>query len=83
MPFSPAHDAPAVELLLPADALIVPAALIAAIKADLPPDIEPRAARAVAVRHLAAAKAAANADLARAFRAAPLRARALVAAQAR
>lgn len=79
----PTHDAPAVELLLPTDRLITPSVLLAAIKADLSADIEPRAARAVAVRHLAAAKAEANAGLAQAFAAAPLRARALVAAQAR
>ncbi len=78
-----AHETPAVEPLLPPDRLITPSALLAAIKAELPADIEPRAARAVAVRHLAAAKAEANADLAQAFSAAPLQARALVAAQAR
>ena len=69
--------------MLPTDRLITPSVLLAAIKADLSADIEPRAARAVAVRHLAAAKAEANAGLAQAFAAAPLRARALVAAQAR
>ena len=83
MPILPAHDAPAAELLLPQSALIDPPALIAAIKADLADAPDARAARAVAVRHLAATKTAANTALRTAFAAEPLRARALVNAQAR
>lgn len=79
----PASDAPAPDLLLPADELIDPSALLAAFLADLPSGADPRAARAVAVRHMAGAKARCNEALAAAFSAAPLRARALVAAQAR
>jgi [protein-PII] uridylyltransferase len=77
--------APAADLLLPPAALIDAPALTAAIFADLAtdPGIEPRAARGCAVRHLAAAKTRANTALAEAFAAEPLRARALVAAQAR
>ena len=77
--------APAADLLLPPAALIDAPALTAAIFADLAtdPGIEPRAARGCAVRPLAAAKTRANTALAEAFAAEPLRARALVAAQAR
>lgn len=69
-------------LLVPASDLIDPAAIIAAIAAEVGPSPEPRAARAVAVRHLTAAKAKANAALAAAFAARPLDARPLVSAQA-
>jgi [protein-PII] uridylyltransferase len=79
----PVQTAPAAELLLPANDLIAPAALLAAIRGDMAQETEARAARAIAVRHLSATKARANAALAEAFAAEPLRARALVAAQAR
>ena len=80
-----ALKAPAAEFLLPPAELIDAAALTAAIFDELAADpvIEPRAARACAVRHLNAAKARANTALAEAFAAEPLRARALVNAQAR
>ena len=71
------------ELLLPPSELIDGAALAVAIKADLTTGDDGRAARAVAVRHMLAAKATANAALEAAFAQAPLRARALVQAQAR
>ena len=71
---------------LPGAERIDPVAVLAAIAAEALPILaqggEPRAARAVAVRHLAVAKAAANAALAEAFRARPRDARPLVAAQA-
>ncbi len=71
---------------LPGAGRIDPVAVLAAIAAEALPILaeggEPRAARAVAVRHLAVAKAAANAALAEAFRARPRDARPLVAAQA-
>ncbi|NEY89837.1 [protein-PII] uridylyltransferase [Tabrizicola oligotrophica] len=79
----PASQPPAVDPLVPPSAHVDTAALIAAIRADLTADTEPRAARAVAVRHLATAKASSNTALAAAFTASPLSARALVAAQAR
>lgn len=66
--------------------LIDPAALMAAIAGEIVPLItaggDLRAARAVAVRHLGAAKNAANATLATAFRDHPRAARPLVTAQA-
>jgi [protein-PII] uridylyltransferase len=55
--------------------------LVAAIVADLPPGTEPREARSIAVRHMTAARAAANAELQAAFNAEPRRARMLVRAQ--
>jgi [protein-PII] uridylyltransferase len=55
--------------------------LTAAIAADILPGTEPRDARAIAVRHLAAARATANALLQAGFAAEPRRARALVTAQ--
>ena len=71
------------ELLVPPSQLIDGAALAAVIRAELLVTGEDaRSARAVAVRHMTAAKAAANATLAAAFAAQPLRARALVNAQA-
>ena len=83
MPHSPAVQAPPPpELLLPASALMDAGRVTAAILADLPPDVEGRSARTVAVRHLLAAKQQANAALSEAFLAEPLRARALVNAQA-
>jgi [protein-PII] uridylyltransferase len=69
---------------LPADSLIDPAALLAALAADmaaLDPQADARARRAVAVRLLAEAQAQGNARLAAGFRAAPRAARALVRAQ--
>ena len=78
---SPMPEPP--ELLLPPSELIDGAALAVAIKADLTTGDDGRAARAVAVRHMLAAKATANAALEAAFAQAPLRARALVQAQAR
>ncbi|GAB1478182.1 [protein-PII] uridylyltransferase [Paracoccaceae bacterium] len=71
----------------PADAgRIDPVAVLAAIAAEAVPILseggEPRAARAVAVRHLAVAKAAANAELAAAFQSHPRDSRPLVSAQA-
>ncbi len=69
-------------LLLPADDLINPAALLRAIAAEITPGGEERANRAIAVRHLAEAKARANAALAAAFLQRPREARPLVSAQA-
>lgn len=72
---------PAADLLAPAAELIDGAALVAAISADIEPKSEPRAARAVAVRHMAAAKLRANGLLQKAFAAQPTASRALVSAQ--
>lgn len=83
MPNSPAQNAPAEALLLPDGALIDPSALTAAIAAEITDPTDARAARGVAVRQLAATKAAANNALQETFAAEPLRARALVNAQAR
>ncbi len=69
-------------LLLPAGDIIDPANLTAAILAELPPGIEPRDARTIAVRHLTAAKIRANALLAEAFAEHPRDARPLISAQA-
>lgn len=69
------------DMLLPGVEIIDPRALSAAIHADLAGEPDPRAARALAVRHLAEAKAAGNAALASAFAAHPLEARALTRAQ--
>ncbi|SEO11247.1 UTP--GlnB (protein PII) uridylyltransferase, GlnD [Gemmobacter aquatilis] len=68
-------------MLLPGVEIIDPRALLAAIHADLAREPDARAARAIAVRHLAEAKAAGNATLAAAFAARPLEARALTRAQ--
>ena len=57
------------------------AAVCAAIAADIAPGTEPRAARTIAVRHLAAAQARGNAALQTAFAEQPLDARTLVRAQ--
>ncbi|PZX50374.1 [protein-PII] uridylyltransferase [Cereibacter changlensis] len=77
-------DPSAPELLLPRRMILDPAALTLVIAADLArtPDLDPRAARALAVQHLAAAKAAGNAALAEAFAARPTAARELIRAQA-
>ncbi len=69
------------DLLLPRARIIDADTLIAAIAADLEAGIEARAARAIAVRHMADAKLRANAALAAAFAEHPLAARALVNAQ--
>jgi len=63
--------------------LIDSAALVQAIRADFAIGQDARAARAVAVRNMAAVKASANTALEQAFAAQPLAARALVSAQAR
>ncbi|MBL4926900.1 [protein-PII] uridylyltransferase [Fuscibacter oryzae] len=70
------------DLLIPAPDLIDPPTLLAAIAAEVERGGDTRANRAVAVRHLAAAKARANEMLAAAFRTAPHEARALISAQA-
>jgi len=72
---------PEANLLVPAAELLDGAALVAAIAADIDPKADARLSRAVAVRHLAAAKSAANALLAAAFAANPMASRALVSAQ--
>ncbi|MBK8439415.1 MAG: [protein-PII] uridylyltransferase [Rhodobacter sp.] len=69
-------------LLLPAVEIIDPPALLAAILADLATSDDPKAARAIAVRHLAAAKAGASAALEAAFAASPRDARPLITALA-
>lgn len=69
------------DMLLPGVEIIDPRALSAAISADLTTEPDPRAARALVVRHLAEAKAAGNAALASAFAARPMEARALTRAQ--
>ena len=70
----------------PAAGQIDPVAVLAAIAAETTPMLaaggEPRAARAIAVRHLAVAKATANAELEQAFQGHPRAARPLVSAQA-
>lgn len=72
---------PANNLLVRADALIDGTALVAAIAADIDPKGEARASRAIAVRHLTAARARGHAVLAAAFAAQPTASRALVSAQ--
>ena len=72
---------PVADLLVPAADLVDGAALVAAIAADIDPKADARLSRAVAVRHLAAAKARGNALLAAAFAANPMASRALVSAQ--
>ncbi|MBU9699891.1 [protein-PII] uridylyltransferase [Rhodobacteraceae bacterium HSP-20] len=69
-------------MILPAVAIIDPAALRAAILADLPAAADARAARSAAVRHLAEAKTRGNAALAAVFATRPHDARALIRAQA-
>ena len=68
----------------PPDQVVDLAALrarIAAALADCPAQTDPRDRRAIAVRHLASAQAAANTRIADAFRASPLAARGLVRTQ--
>jgi [protein-PII] uridylyltransferase len=72
----------ALPLLLPADDIVEPRALIRAIMAETPPGSDAKAARVVAVRHMTDAKARATAALATAFAARPHDARPLVTAQA-
>ncbi|EEW26874.1 [protein-PII] uridylyltransferase [Rhodobacter ferrooxidans] len=69
-------------MILPGAEFIDPRALFAAIRADIPGVPEGRAARAIAVRHLAQAKASGNAQLAAAFAARPHESRPLTRAQA-
>ncbi len=73
---------PASDLLVPAGTLIDGAALVAAIAAELDPKADARASRAIAVRHLAAARTRGNQLLGDAFLAKPTASRALVSAQA-
>ena len=68
-------------LILPGVEIIDPAALLRSIAAEIGTADDARAARAIAVRHLAAAKARGNAALAEAFAARPLASRALTRAQ--
>jgi [protein-PII] uridylyltransferase len=68
--------------LIPAQALIDAPALLAAIASEVERGGDTRANRAVAVRHLTAAKARANEALSAAFSAHPQEARPLVSAQA-
>ena len=84
-PEVPATAAPAATGLVPHTDLIDAPSLTAAICAEIAglPDSDARAARACAVRHMAAEKARANAALAAAFAEAPLRARELVSDQSR
>ena len=81
----PATAAMAATGLVPQADLIDAASLTAAICAEIAEltDSDGRAARACAVRHMAAEKARANAALAAAFAEAPLRARDLVSDQSR
>lgn len=74
-------SAPAV-MILPGAEIIDADALLAEILADLPSADDPRAARAIAVRHMTEAKTKGNAALAAAFVERPTAARALVRAQA-
>ena len=68
-------------LILPGVEIIDPADLLRSIAAEIGTADDARAARAIAVRHLAAAKARGNAALAEAFAARPLASRALTRAQ--
>ena len=69
-------------MILPGAQIIDVPALRAAIIADLATAADPRAARAITVRHLADARATGNAALTAAFTARPHDARALIRAQA-
>jgi [protein-PII] uridylyltransferase len=73
---------PVADLLLPAAELMDGPALIAAIQAEIADQTDARTLRAIAVRHMAEAKASANGRLEKAFSNNPLAARALVSAQA-
>jgi [protein-PII] uridylyltransferase len=79
---APAAPAAPDELLLPPSQIVDGEALGAAIAAELVRIEDPRAGRAVAIRHLTEAKARGNAALEAAFAARPHAARALVRAQA-
>ncbi len=81
-PGRPGADAP--DLLLPAASIIDTGALLAAISAELSaePDAPAARGRAIAVRHLAEARARGHDRLAEAFRARPTEARALIRGQA-
>ncbi|PRD37075.1 UNVERIFIED_CONTAM: glnD [Trichonephila clavipes] len=68
-------------MLLPGVEIIDPRALSSQISAAIAAETDPREARAIAVRHLAEAKATANSVLATAFAERPLEARALTRAQ--
>ncbi|NGM44816.1 [protein-PII] uridylyltransferase [Rhodobacter sp. SGA-6-6] len=67
---------------MPPDQIIDPRAVMAAILAELPPGTDPRAARGIATRHLAEAKARANAVLEAGFANDPRHARHLITSQA-
>ena len=67
---------------MPPDRIIDPRAVTAAILAELPPDADPRAARAIATRHLAEARSRANAALEAGFANDPRHARHLITSQA-
>ena len=69
------------ELILPADEIIDPHVLQTAIATDIAGVADLKSARAIAGRHLIAAKNAANFRLAEAFAIRPLDARALISAQ--
>ncbi|RID90611.1 [protein-PII] uridylyltransferase [Gemmobacter lutimaris] len=69
------------DMLLPGVEIIDPRALSSQISAAIAAETDPREARAIAVRHLAEAKATANSVLATAFAERPLEARALTRAQ--
>ncbi|MCE6951550.1 [protein-PII] uridylyltransferase [Cereibacter sphaeroides] len=71
-------------LILPRFRIIDPEALVRAILAeiDASPANDPKAARAIAVRHMAEAKAAGNRALSEAFEARPREARGLIRSQA-
>ncbi|MGB8812939.1 MAG: [protein-PII] uridylyltransferase [Paracoccaceae bacterium] len=68
-------------LILPGDDIIVPRALLQDIGTEISAAADHKAARAIAVRHLAAAKASGNAALAAAFKAHPTDSRPLTRAQ--
>jgi [protein-PII] uridylyltransferase len=72
---------PGPELLLPLTDLVDAAPLLARIVAEIDPKADAREGRAIAVRHMLAAKTAANEALEAAFRAQPMAARALITAQ--
>jgi [protein-PII] uridylyltransferase len=81
---APASEPAALPASSPAPGAPIDAgALLRAIVADLPPGTEPRQARAIAVRHLAEARAGANAALQADFTGHPRSGRPLVMAQSR
>ena len=77
----PIFPLPLADLLVPAAEVIDGPALIAAISEEIGANPEARTTRAIAVRHMAEAKARGNARLQQAFADHPLAARALVTAQ--